>query len=227
MMLRTSTLLAGLNAWDTPALSNALRLLTEGPHNEGFTDATVPLVVGGKDGGFCGYAVTATMRAREDGDDAIPVAELHRAILAQEGPVAVVIEDLDDPPGRGAFLGEVNGTLLAALGVSGVVTNGRVRDAPELRRLGYSVHAAGLCVSRSYMRLTAVGVPVRVGGLRIEPGDILRGDEHGVLRVPEQYAERLPAVAEDIRGEEQRIVTWAASSEFSAEGLLALKRVKH
>jgi regulator of RNase E activity RraA len=77
------------------------------------------------------------------------------------------------------------------------------------------------------MRLTAVGAPVRVGGLDVRPGDLLHGDQHGVLRIPHAMADRLSALAEAVREEEQSIVTWARSAEFTAERLLALKRVKH
>ena len=101
----------------------------------------------------------------------------------------MVVQDLDDVPGAGAFLGEVNGSLLAALGISGFVTNGRGRDEPDRQRMGYAVHAAGLCVARAHMRLTAVGVPVRVAGLNVAPGDLLHGDQHGVLRIPREVAD--------------------------------------
>ncbi|MBP2472539.1 regulator of RNase E activity RraA [Crossiella equi] len=212
----------GLSEWDTPALSNALR--RAGHVEQGYTDGSVRRVAGGR---MLGTAVTATMRAREPGEDAVPVAELHRAVLAVPGPVVVVVRDLDEVPGSGAFLGEVNGTLLAVLGISGFLTNGRVRDEPDLRRTGFAVHAAGLCVARAHMRLTAVGVPVRVAGLDVAPGDLLHGDEHGVLRIPAEEVDRLPALAEEIRREEQEIVRWAGSAEFTPEGLLALKRVRH
>jgi regulator of RNase E activity RraA len=167
------------------------------------------------------------MVAREPGDDGVPVARLHQAISEMGGPVVVVIEDLDRPPGAGAFLGEVNGSLLAALGIDGLITNGRVRDVGELRRLPYPVYAAGLCVARSYMRLTDVGTPVTVAGLRVEPGDILHGDEHGVLGIPPEALPGLITKAELIRKEEQRVVGWSKSAEFSLPGLLALRRVRH
>ncbi|URM97238.1 RraA family protein [Actinomadura madurae] len=213
-----------LAGWDTPALSNALRRTEAGADGQAYTDGSLRRIAGGR---FVGTAVTATMRASEPGDDAVPVAELHRAVLAAEGPVVVVVQDLDEVPGAGAFLGEVNGTLLAALAISGFVTNGRVRDEPDLRAMGFAVHAAGLCVARAHMRLTAIGVPVRVGGLDVEPGDLLHGDQHGVLRVPRAVGGRLPALAEEVRAEERSIVTWARSPEFTPEGLLALKRVRH
>ncbi|MFE3456636.1 RraA family protein [Nocardiopsis aegyptia] len=219
-----ATDLAALARWDTPALSNALRRTDAGADGQAYTDGSIHRVTGGS---LLGTAVTATMRAREPGDDAVPVADLHRAILAVQGPVVVVVQDLDEVPGAGAFLGEVNGTLLSALGIAGFVTNGRVRDEPDLRDMGYAVHAAGLCVARAHMRLTAVGVPVRIAGLDVAPGDLLHGDGHGVLRIPPEAVGDLLGLAERIRAEEQEIVTWARSADFTREGLLALRRVRH
>ncbi|CAL9333292.1 hypothetical protein SUDANB121_00127 [Nocardiopsis dassonvillei] len=216
--------LSALAGWDTPALSNALRRTAAGADGQEYTDGSIRRIAGGT---MLGTAVTATMRARQPGDDAVPVAELHRAVLAAEGPVVVVVQDLDEVPGAGAFLGEVNGTLLSALGISGFVTDGRVRDEPDLRGMGYAVHASGLCVARAHMRLTAVGVPVRVAGLDVVPGDLLHGDGHGVLKIPADAAPALPALAGEIRAEEQRVVAWARSADFTPEGLLALKRVRH
>jgi 4-hydroxy-4-methyl-2-oxoglutarate aldolase len=224
-----TTPIEALAAWDTPALSNALDALRLRPFDTGHTDGSIHRITGGgaAGGAMVGRAVTARMVAREDGEDGIPVARLHRAISETDGPVVVVIEDLDEPPGAGAFLGEVNGSLLAALGIAGLITNGRVRDAADLRRLPYPVHAAGLCVARSYMRLTEVGVPVTVAGLPVRPGDILHGDEHGVLAVPPEALPGILDKAELIREDEKKIVAWSRSDDFSVPGLLALRRVRH
>ncbi len=223
--MTTADDIGALAAWDTPALSNALDALRLRSFDAGCTDGSVTRVAGS--GIMTGRAVTARMVAREPGDDGIAVARLHQAVSEADGPVVVVIEDLDLPPGAGAFLGEVNGSLLAALGIRGLVTNGRVRDVGELRRLPYPAYAAGLCVARSYMRLTGIGGPVTVGGLRVEPGDILHGDEHGVLSIPPAALPRITAQAELIRQEEERVVGWSKSAEFSVPGLLALRRVRH
>jgi regulator of RNase E activity RraA len=225
MNATTADQLDALAAWDTPALSNALDALRVRPHNAGFSDGSLVRVAGSAP--MVGRAVTARMAAREPGDNGMPVSHLHRLITEVEGPVVVAIEDCDNPAGAGAFLGEVNGTLLGALGVRGVVTNGRVRDVSELRGMGYSVFARGLCVARAYMRLVEVGGPVTLGGVAIRPGDILHGDEHGVLQMPGEALPDILATAELIREEEQRVVGWALSDQFTIEGLLALRRVKH
>jgi 4-hydroxy-4-methyl-2-oxoglutarate aldolase len=217
--------IAALAKWDTPALSNALDSLSLRPRNAGHSDGTLVRVTGRSP--MVGRAVTARMVARHQGEDGIPVSRLHALIDDVDGPVIVVVEDCDEPPGAGAFLGEVNGSLLAALRIAGVVTNGRVRDIDELRQFEYPVYALGLCVARSYMRLIEVGTVVSVGGMTIHPGDILHGDEHGVLQIPPAALPEILAKAEVIRQEEQNIVGWSRSDEFTIEGLLTLKRVRH
>lgn len=220
--------LTALTEWDTPALSNALDLLRLRSFNGGYTDGSIQRITGTAAGTpLVGRAVTARMVARDAGDDSIPVSRLHRAISELDGPVVVVIEDCDVPSGAGAFLGEVNGSLLAALGIAGVVTNGRVRDVDVLRELPFAVHAAGLCVARSYMRLTEVGEPVTVAGMRVAPGDVLHGDEHGVLRIPAAALPGIVEKAELIREDEQNVVSWSRSADFSIPKLLELRRVKH
>lgn len=213
-----------LASWDTPALSNALDALRLRPFSTGYSDGSIQRITGGT---MAGRAVTARMVARDPGADAVPVSRLHQAISEMDGPVVVVLEDCDQPAGGGAFLGEVNGSLLAALGIRGLVTNGRVRDVGELRAFPYSVYSTGLCVARSYMRLTEVGSPVSVAGMTVAPGDILHGDEHGVLQIP---AEALPGIFEKaqlIRQDEQDVVGWSKSEDFSIPKLLELRRVRH
>jgi regulator of RNase E activity RraA len=214
-----------LAAWDTPALSNALDALRLRPFNTGYTDGSVHRMTGSTV--MVGQAVTARMVARDAGEDGIAVSGLHKAISDMDGPVVVVVEDCDEPAGAGAFLGEVNGSLLAALNIRGLLTNGRVRDVSELRQLPYPVYAAGLCVARSYMRLTEVGTPVRVAGMTVTTGDILHGDEHGVLHIPPQALPGLIAKAELIREDEQKVVSWSNSHDFSISKLLELRRVRH
>ena len=58
-------------------------------------------------------------------------------ILTIPAPRVVVLEDLDDPPGLGAFIGEVNANIFLALGCVGLVTNGAVRDLNEVRSAGF------------------------------------------------------------------------------------------
>jgi 4-hydroxy-4-methyl-2-oxoglutarate aldolase len=224
LITATTEQLELLRQWDTPALSNALDSLRIRPHNTGYTDGSVRRVAGGT---FAGIAVTARMVARDAGEDGIPVAALHAAVAAVGPQAVVVLEDCDQHAGAGAFLGEVNGTLLHALGVQAVVTNGRVRDVNALRQMGFAVHARGLCVARCYMRLVDVSTPVTVAGMSIRPGDIIHGDEHGVLEIPGDAIDSVLQQANIIRDDERALVTWAHSPDFSVEALLRLRRIRH
>jgi regulator of RNase E activity RraA len=225
MTATTTDRIDALTAWDTPALSNALDALRLRPFNGGYSNGSLHRITG--TAVMVGRAVTARMVARDAGEDGLPVSHLHKAISDMDGPAIVVIEDRDEPAGAGAFLGEVNGSLLAALNIRGLITNGRVRDVNELRQFPYPVYAAGLCVARSYMRLTEVGTPVTVAGMTVETGGILHGDEHGVLHIPPQALPGLIAKAELIRDDEQNVVSWSKSPDFSIPKLLELRRVRH
>jgi 4-hydroxy-4-methyl-2-oxoglutarate aldolase len=223
----TSTI-TDLLRYDTPGLANALEKLDLRPRSAGFTDASIRQVVAaGEHGRLAGVAVTARLSARDPGDDGIPIAQLYAAIGEAAGPPVVVIQDDDNPVGVGSLLGEVIGTLLAAIGVVGFVTNGGVRDLAELREFGLNVFAQGPCVSHAYVRLTAVGVQVTIGGLPIANGDLLHGDEHGLLQIPWEAAPQLPALADEIREGEQATIRWAHSEEFSLPALLARRRAAH
>ena len=221
----TSAEIEALAAWDIPALSNALDSLRLRPFNTGYTDGSIQRLTGTEP--MVGFAVTARMAARDPGDGAVAVAVLHEAIGKASGPVVAVIEDCDAPPGAGAFLGEVNGALLAPLGVRGFVTDGRVREVNELRSYPYPVYATGLCVARSHMRLVEVGGPVTVAGTHVEPGDVIHGDEHGVLNIPRTALPAILEKAELIRRDEQQVVEWSRSAEFSVPALLEMRRIRH
>jgi regulator of RNase E activity RraA len=104
----------------------------------------------------------------------------------------------------------------------GVVTNGHVRDLDEVRSLGFHMFAGGVCVSHAYVDLVDFGTPVKVGGLQVRPGDLLHGDQHGVLSIPEEIADEIPAAVGKVMEREQRILQYCQSPDFSVEGLKAL-----
>ena len=82
-------------------------------------------------------------------------------------PRVVVIQDVDDQPGTGAFLGEVHAHILQALNCAGVVTSGSVRDMPPIEALGLPLFASSIAVSRAYVHIVGFGSPVEIGGLEM------------------------------------------------------------
>jgi regulator of RNase E activity RraA len=136
-------------------------------------------------------------------------------ILTLPAPRVVVIQDVDEVPGRGAFLGEVHANILLALDCVGAVTNGAVRDLSAVESTGFHFFAGGVSVSHSYAHIVGIDGPVEVGGLKVQPGDLLHGDCHGVLSIPNEIAAEIPALAANIIEKERRLIALCRSSDFS------------
>ncbi len=201
----------------TPTVSNAIETFGVRPQSEGFMDSSIRCIFP-ELGPMVGYACTAKIRAREPGPAPAPW-EMWDAILKTPEPRVVVIQDLDAPNVVGSYWGEVNGSIHKALGCVGVVTDGGVRDLPEVRATGFHFFAAHILVSHAYVHLVEFGGPVTVGGVTVSPGDLLHGDEHGVITIPREIARELPRAAADVEGWERPIIDFCRSPGFSAEGL--------
>jgi regulator of RNase E activity RraA len=218
--------LEALRRYDSPTLSNAIETFDIRPRDEGFANMDIQCLFP-ELGPMVGYAATATIRAvgrgAGDGDNS-PLWALVRGLPE---PRVVVIQDLDDPPGRGAFWGEVQSTIYKALGCVGTVTDGCVRDLKEVREMGFQFFARGPGVSHAYVRLESVGDPVSVGGLTVRPGDLVHADQHGVLLIPAAIAAELPAAADRIVEREQEFIRWVRSAEFDPDRLAEMRRVRH
>jgi 4-hydroxy-4-methyl-2-oxoglutarate aldolase len=117
-----------------------------------------------------------------------------------------VMQDLDDPPGTGAFFGKVHANILRAFGCVGALTNGSARELPGIEAAGFQVFARSLAISRAYIHVVEYGGRVEVGGLTIQPGDLLHGDRHGIILVPLNLAASLPAVARAIGEKKERLI---------------------
>ena len=169
-----------------------------------------------------GYAATARLRTGEPpivGGIYHERTDWWNSILQMPSPRIVVLEDMDDVPGIGAFFGGMHGAILRGLGCVACVTNGAVRELPRVRALGLQAFAGNVAVSHSYAHIFDFGSVVRVGGLEIRPGDLLHGDMHGLLTIPRQVAGKVPRVATKLRQFEEKVIAFCQSREFSLEQL--------
>jgi regulator of RNase E activity RraA len=151
-------------------------------------------------------------------------ADWWKQILTIPAPRIVVIEDLDDPAGLGAFVGAVHANILRALGCVALVTNGSVRDVPDIRPIGVQVFASNVVVSHAYAHVFDFGSAVRVGGLMISPGELVQGDLHGVQTIPVEIADKVPAAAREILKRRKRLIDMCRSDDFSVEKLQEIMR---
>jgi 4-hydroxy-4-methyl-2-oxoglutarate aldolase len=213
--------LDALQAITSPTVCNAIETFKFRPRNEGFMDSTIKCRFP-ELGAMVGYAVTAKMKARERPERSLAPWDVWAEMEKVPRPWVVVIQDLDYPNPVGSFWGEVNGSIFKGLGAVGTVTDGGVRDLPEVRATGFHFFSSCVLVSHAYLHVVEVGTPVSVGGLTVNPGDLLHGDEHGVTSIPLEIAREVPKAAKGVEDRERVVINFARSPEFTADGLRRL-----
>lgn len=131
------------------------------------------------------------------------------------GNVAVYACDQD----VSAHLGELSVTSLAARGVAGCVLDGGCRDVRFILERRFPVFCRYVTPEDSTWRweLEATQVTITIGGVRIDPGDWIVGDDDGVVVVPASIAEDVLAEAE-LKAETEREIRAAVR-----EGVLPLE----
>ena len=212
MPLTRETLIK-LAKYDTPTICNVIELFDIRPRNRGYMDHRVksnypelpPMV---------GFACTAAFRS-----DAPPAGgDAYGSIGAQleqfgklPGPAVVVFQDLDDPPAAAVF-GEVMCSTYQAFGSAGLVTNGGGRDLEQVRALKYPVFTGSTICSHGYCHMLHLGLPVRVGGLMVNQGDLLHGDANGVTNIPPEIAGEVADVAAEFIAAEELIMDYVKAS---------------
>jgi 4-hydroxy-4-methyl-2-oxoglutarate aldolase len=204
----------------SPSVANAIETFKVRPRNQGQMSSEIRALFP-ELGPLVGYAVTAVIRAEPE-----PI-EGHRAstfawwdyVLTIPAPRVIVVHDLDDPRGQGAQWGEVQANIHRALGCAGVVTDGSVRDLDEVRALGFQFATAHVSVSHAYVHMVDFGLPVKLGGLWVKPGDLIHADQHGVVTIPPEIAPRVPEAVAKVEADERKIIGVCQAKDFSAQRL--------
>jgi regulator of RNase E activity RraA len=226
--LLTGGELDALRQFDTCMIANAVETFNVRLHNTGFTNASIrcmfedapPMV---------GYAATACVRSGQPpvvGNTFRDRGDFWNSILEVPPPRILVLEDKDNPPGRGAFVGDMHAAILRALGCIGYVTNGAVRELPAVHAIGMQLFAGNVAVSHAYAHIFDVGASITVGGMEVHPGDLLHGDRHGVLTIPAKIAGAIPAVAAEMQRAERTVIDFCRSKEFSVAKLSEITKRK-
>lgn len=213
--------LESLRNLNTCQVADAIELLEIRLRNEGFMDSSVRSMFPGLPP-LVGYAVTAHIRTSEPpmGGRVYPDrTDWWNYLLSIPAPRVILLEDLDRRPGLGSCAGEVHAHLYKALGCAGLITNGAVRDLEAAERIGFSLFAGHVSVSRAYYHMVEFGVPVEVGGLKVAPGDLLHGDRHGVIQIPAAVGGRIAAAAAKVAELERQVLELTDSANPSLEDL--------
>ncbi len=117
------------------------------------------------------------------------------ADIAQPGDVIVIVSGSAEH----ACFGDVTATRWQAKGIAGIVVDGAVRDIAGLRALAFPAFARNVTPRTFHYPAGvdhgAVNVPIACGGVVVTPGDMIVGDEDGVVVIPRAVAAELADTA--------------------------------
>lgn len=131
----------------------------------------------------CGPAFTVRMQA---GDNVMLLRAIHDA-----KPGDVIVADAGRCQESGPF-GELTATECKIKGLGGLVTTGSVRDSAEIIGLGFPVFSSAVSIVGTVKEsLGLINHPISAGDVIVNPGDIILGDDDGVVVIPLAQAEEV------------------------------------
>ena len=115
-------------------------------------------------------------------------------------------------------------TILQALGCVGVRHQRIGARLDGVRALGFQLLRAGVAVSHAFAHIVDFGEPVEVGGLAVATGDMLFGDATACCRCRRRSSTEIPRGRGRMQAQEERVIAFCRSPQFSIDGLRALVR---
>jgi 4-hydroxy-4-methyl-2-oxoglutarate aldolase len=141
-------------------------------------------------------------------DDHLPVM----SALAEAGPGHVLVVATNG--GSRAVFGELFASEARRRGLAGIVADGFCRDARGLRAIGLPVYARGTTPrSGTAVSRAAHGATITCGGVQVSPGDIVFGDDDGLLIAPPERVAAALEAADRIARSERAILAAQARGE--------------
>lgn len=167
---------------------------------------------------FCGPAFTVE---EVEGGNLMSHAALE---FIQPGDVLVI--DAKGVTTRSCW-GGIQTLMAKARKVAAIVIYGAIRDLSEVKELDLPVYALGASPGGPLKGWSgSINCPVACGGVVVNPGDIVAGDNDGVVVVPRELAERLPAVCEKRRQQEEEWIARVKNGESTLQILNLTAKLK-
>ncbi len=214
-----------LRRFDTPTVCNVIELFGCRPYISGYMDRRI-LPCFPKLPPMIGYASTAWYRsaaAPRAGSAYSSLAEQVASFSDLPGPAVVVFQDLDDPPAAATF-GEVMATTYKAFGAAGLITSGAGRDLDQVEALGFPCFTNGTICAHGYCHFVQINVPVHVGGVTIQPGDLIHGDRNGVTTIPIDIASAVAHGCAEFMAAEAVVLNYLKAGKVDVRGFKAAQQ---
>lgn len=219
--LPSPKVLEALRQFDSPTVSNAVEHFKVRDPTTGYASRELQCQFPDRKP-MVGYAVTCREDTTTPDDDRpMRLHELLDAVHAAPKPVVVVVQYEGPDRLRSCLAGDMLSATLQKLGVAGIVTDMGNRDISGIRRrtTDFQIFSPGWVASHGHGVVLDVGISVSICGLNIEPGDLLHGDENGLIKVPIDIAEAVVDQTRQVQEAERDFFRFLQSSSFSYEEL--------
>lgn len=130
---------------------------------------------------------------------------LHKAIsMAKEGDVIVAVNGMHNE--AGGFFGGMMAASLKSRGAAGIVIEGANRDSAMIGELEFPVFSKNISIKPTTKICPGkINHPIVIGGVKVNPGDLVFGDDDGVVVVPREESEEVLKIA-SMREEKEEIL---------------------
>ncbi|GAC1349130.1 MAG: RraA family protein [Ktedonobacteraceae bacterium] len=205
--------ISALRRIDSPTISNAIETFKVRPRVAGYVGYDIRCIFPELPP-TVGYAVTCTVDSTTEGRQGIGFQKLYELLTNAPKPAIVVMQDVGTDRLHSCHAGEVMSTMMKQLGAVGILTDGGLRDAREVRVLGgFQYFCAGLVVSHGNPICVSIGDEVTISGMHIRMGDLLHGDLNGVVHIPDECADQVAEAAQRVWTEEGETLRRIASPD--------------
>jgi len=213
------SILDTLAEYDSATVQNAGILVRGYIHaDDDYTDARVSEYVSPGEKPAVGYALTSTWTPLTGAtSDGYARTDYFDSIAKANVPVIVVQQDIDNPSGRGAIIGDGMAYQMAALGAVGALVEGNARDIPGIADAGLPLWATGRVPGHGPFNMIEHDLSVTVASLKINPGDILVCDADGATRVAVDEAADVAKMCAEVRAKEGALHRFFSVPDFTLD----------
>lgn len=195
-----SATLRQLLEFDSALLANTIGYIDPTPPAEFYMGGSIQCQTPGI-GPMVGIALTCELDSSTPGTDwdMEPYYRQLDQMREKEGPLVWVVKAAGSRPDHECILGDGMAKMLHSVGCTGVVTDGGLRDVAGFLTIPFHAFAKGRVIHHCALRVRSVNHPVEVGGIVVNPGDVIHGSAEGVIRIPPACLEALPERAAKMR----------------------------
>ena len=214
-----------LKSFDSATIANAIEFFKVRDNTVGYSSMELRCLTP-EEKPMVGYAITLTADTTTPGP--IPgrfdkLAELFDVIGDSPSPSIICVKFVGPNRSRSCSVGDMFANSVQKLGTSGIVTDCGIRDLSGIKKRapGMQVFSPGLVVSHGLGNFIELGTVVSICGLTIKQGDLLHGDENGVVSIPFDLIniKDLITRAGEVIEEEKKVFDYLESGSPTLQGI--------